>query len=317
MKKIFLAGIASISFSILVLLPSVNAYAANDGAMQYPLSLYLEMQLPKEQILLSTDAELFDRFLKYSLYVTDKDALTPDQLTLCRTVFYTERSSPQLLLCPYARQTIKTGVEPERISLDNHQLLADMTGYRTIPFYPDIAFYDLYAEYDFGQPSEIDEYWLDNNGRERVVAQAGTGGPFYQISFDKMPDPEEADRVVEFCSGNWVEQTDGCVLYIGDLQAERWDENPGLEVHTAGFWEYIVTDDVVGTAKIIGCTLPNGRDAEPISEPVIVPDVLDGYTVNSISATLADTGITKLVIPESYNYVQTFVNMPYLNAHVR
>ncbi len=314
MKKKFFAALAvSLMLgSILTAPAAASAYTENGGVIQYQLSLYLENYFPKEQTMLSTDDELFDRFLKYSLYVTNKEALTPDQLALCRTVFYTERNTPQLLLCQHARQMIKTGVAPERISLDNHQLLADMTGYSHISFYPDIAFYDLYAASDFSQPSEIDEYWLDDSGCERVIAQAGAGGPFYQIRFDKMPDPEEADRVVDFCVGNWVEQTDGCILYAGDLQAERWAENHSLEVHTAGFWEYFVTDDVAGTATIIGCTLPKGSDAEPITEPVILPDVLDGYTVNSISATLADTGITKLVIPESYSYVQRFVNMPYL-----
>ena len=313
MKKRMLAIISSLLASIIFMSQqAVFAYAENDEAMQYQLSIYLENKLPKKQTALSTDDELFDRFLKYSLYVTDKNALTPDQLALCRTVFLTERSNPQLLLCQYARQTIKTGVAPERISLDNQKLLADMTGYSPIPFYPDIAYYDLYAAYDFGQPSEIDEYWLDDNGRERVVAQAGAGGPFYQIRFDKMPDPEEADRVADFCFGNWAEQTDGGILYAGDIQAERWIENHNLEVHTSGFWEYIVTDDAAGTAQIIGCTLPNGSDAEPITEPVILPEKLDGYTVTGISARLADTGITKLVIPECYTNVQTFVNMPYL-----
>ena len=314
MKKFFLTGIAVIlfAFSIFLLPSSVNAIAEDEEFVQYQRSLYLENQLPKKQTVLSTDDELFDRFLKYSLCVTDKDALSSEQLAMCRTIFLTERSAPQLLLCPYARQTIKTGVAPERISLDNQKLLADMTGYSPIPFYPDIAYYDLYAAYEFGQPSEIDEYWLYDNGRERVVAQAGAGGPFYQIRFDKMPDPEEADRVADFCFGNWAEQTDGGILYAGDIQAERWIENHNLEVHTSGFWEYIVTDDAAGTAQIIGCTLPNGSDVEPITEPVILPDKLDGYTVTGISARLADTGITKLVIPECYTNVQTFVNMPYL-----
>ena len=318
MKKSMLAVIGSFLTSIVFLTQqaAAPAYAKNDGSMQYQLSLYLENQLPKEKTTLSTDDELFDRFLKYSLYVTDKDALTSDQLALCRTVFYTERSAPQLLLCPYARQTIKTGVAPERISLDNHQLLADMTGYRTIPFYPDIAFYDLFAAYSFSQPSGINEYWLDDDGRERVVSQAGAGGPFYQISFDKMPNPEEADRVVEFCLGNWVEQTNGSFLYFGEIQAERWADDNSAEIHTSGYWEYIVTDDLNGTAIITGCTLPTGSEAEPIAESVNLPEVLDGYTVTGISATLADTGITKLVIPESYTYVQRFVNLPYLQEAV-
>lgn len=38
--------------------------------------------------------------------------------------------------------------------------------------------------------------------------------------------------------------------------------------------------------------------------------------VTGIFATLADTGITKLVIPESYTYVQRFVNLPYLQEAV-
>lgn len=315
MKKRILTGIGSIifSFSLLAFPISVNANAERDDGTKYQSSLYLENNLPENQPLLSTDNSLFERFLKYSLYVTDMNSLTPEQLKLCRTVFYTERSSSQLLLCKYARETIKTGVAPARISLNDRRLLADMTGYNLIPFFPDISFYDLYAAYDFGQPSAINEYWTDDSGMERVIAHAGSGGPFYQIRFDKMPDPDEADRIVDYSVGNWLEQSDGGVLYAGDIQADRWiiDDNVP-EIKNSGYWEYIVTDDSPGTAMITGCTLPTGSEAKPIAEPVILPEELDGYTVTGISATLSDIGITTLVIPESYTCVQRFINMPYL-----
>ena len=119
-KRIFAwIGSLMLLLSIFDFRPLVNANATSEADMQYRLSLYLEDKLPKNQTLLAIDDSLFDRFLKYSLYVTDKDSLMPEQLALCRTVFLTERSAPQLLLCPYARQTIKTGVAPERISLDD------------------------------------------------------------------------------------------------------------------------------------------------------------------------------------------------------
>ena len=278
----------------------------------FPLSVYLSNSLSKKAAPLEVDNDSFDRFLKYSLYVSDKESLTPEQLDLCKTIFTTERNSPHILRCPYARENIKSGEKTKRGSIDDKQFLADMSGYNTIDICPDIVYYDIYDAYNMGQPSEVVEYWLDDNGNERVIAQAGMGGQYYQIYYDKAPDYAELDKVIEFCDkgGSLIDNDDGSFIYAGMINGSKYKENKTFEIYTADIWKYIIKDD--GTAVITDCTLPRGSDVEPITETIFFPKELDGHQVTSISCSFSDSCITKLVIPENYSHIERFVNMKYL-----
>lgn len=224
MKKKILTGIFSLFIlNSLIGQSLIASYAEISGFTSFSLSVYLSDSLSKKAATLEVDNDSFDRFLKYSLYVSDKESLTPEQLDLCKTIFTTERNSPQILRCPYARKKIISGEAPKRISLDDKKLFANMNGSNTIGIYPDIAYYALDEANIGGQPSEVFEYWLDDKGNERIIVQSGMRDQNYQIHFDNMPDYEELDKVIEFCDkgGNLIENDDGSYIYSGVINVNK------------------------------------------------------------------------------------------------
>ena len=311
-KKILTWSIFIFTLNLLIGQNPIVSYAENNEYNSFSFSVHLKTSLSTKGIISEVDKDSFERFLKYSMYVTDKDALTIEQIDLCKTVFATERSSSPNLRCIYARETIKSGEKPKRGSIDDKQFLADMSGYNTIDIFPDIVYYDIYDAYNMGQTSEVVEYWLDDNGNERVIAQAGMEGPYYQIYYDKAPDYAELDKVIEFCDkgGTLIDNDDGSFIYAGMINGRKYKENKTFEIYTADIWKYIIKDD--GTAVITDCKLPKGIDVEPINEPIVLPNELDGHKVTGITCSFSDSCITKLVIPENYRHIERFVNMKYL-----
>ena len=65
------------------------------------------------------DTDLWEKFLKYDLCITDYAALSESQQALCRFIFETERSAKDTILCARAR-AILMGCSPvERFSADD------------------------------------------------------------------------------------------------------------------------------------------------------------------------------------------------------
>ncbi len=272
----------------------------------FPLSFTLKEELGKYEDSQELPDELFDKFLRYSLLVSDETALTSDELALCRKIFETEGSSTPYISCPYARETIKNGEAPKRITLDNTAFLADLSDPADTVFpefseyHPDIVFYDN-DSYTY-----VSEYWLDDEGKERIVAgQSLTNGPYYEVFFDEKPTPEEEDALTDKCEimGTMYENDDGSgYTYVAELYEEMYQDYLDYETCTSDIWVYRITDD--GCAFIVDSNLPVNDEAEEITEPLYLPSELDGHAVYGIESALSNTGVTKLVIPDSYKYIK-------------
>ena len=92
-KKILTWSIFIFTLNLLIGQNPIVSYAENNEYNSFSFSVHLKTSLSTKGIISEVDKDSFERFLKYSMYVTDKDALTIEQIDLCKTVFATERSS--------------------------------------------------------------------------------------------------------------------------------------------------------------------------------------------------------------------------------
>ncbi len=315
MKKSLILLMAAVAIPCLMMksLSDSSAIAKDDNTSAFELSSYINKVFSKRHEKSEVDENLFDRFLKYSLLVANKDSLSAEELEQCHKIFETERTYMPYITCTYARETIKTGTAPPRISTDNKEFLeyiSDPYSTRYIDshtYYPDIE----YNCFDYNDDNR-GEYWIDSSGRERIIWDYTLDhGPAYEKSYNEKPDWEELDRVTLLCwGGGKLTENDGTYMYAGRIDGYRFKDLLNTETFNSGIWAYQLLED--GAAYIVGCDLPKYSEAEPIEEPVLLPSELDGHEVCGIENALTETGITKLVIPESYKHIGIMAKMNYL-----
>lgn len=309
MKK----NIFSILISLMLVTPiclvrfdSTASYAEDAETFSY--SYVLENAIQKHPESPEFDDSLFDKFLKYSLLVSDKASLSKEEITLCRKIFETERSCIPYISCPYARETIKSGSPPKRMKLDDllddKFMLVNMSD--AFSYTVDLAVYYPDIIYNRLEDISICEYWLDDSGKERIVTVPGYDfGPYYEIISDEPIDPYEQDRIAIECNGagQQYEMDDGTYRFVVELYGEQYENYRIRDKHVYDIWEYEIMND--GSALIVGSTLPSNDKAVPLKETTILPTELDGRIVYGIDMdqALCQTGITKIVVPESYQFV--------------
>ena len=133
--------------------------------------------------------ELWERFVKYDLRITDYDSLSDEEKSLCKFIFETERSSEDTIICERARRILAGYDVGERVTLDKincyyniaddfHSYFIPMSEDKYIEIYkpfkdeavlqavPDIRHIDDDKWYD--------EFWLDNDGNERIEVYNST-----------------------------------------------------------------------------------------------------------------------------------------------
>lgn len=315
MKKNIISLLTAIilPYTLTMSLPNTIVLASDTDMASFELSSYIDRAFSKKHEIINVDDSLFDKFLKYSLLVTDKDSLSAEEIELCHKIFETERMYMPYITCTYARETIKNGIAPPRISTDNKKILANMSdpysplSVECYAYYPDIE----YNCFDYND-SDKWEYWLDSRGTERIIWDYSlNSGPAYEKSYNEKPDWEELDRLVELCwaGGNLI-QSDDAYMYAGDIDGRRFKDSLYTQTITSDIWVYQLLED--GSAYILDCNLPKNSNAEPIEEPLVLPTELDGHEVYGIENALTGTGITKLIIPENYKHIGLPINMEYL-----
>lgn len=315
MKKniILLLAAAIIPCALTTSLSNTIAIASENNMTAFELSSYIDEVFSKRHEKSEADESLFDKFLKYSLLVTDKDSLSVEELELCHKIFETERTYMPYITCPYARETIKNGTLPPRISTDNEKMLAvmgDATAPRVVEgyaYYPDIEYDPFNYNYDV-----ITEYWCDDSGTERLICDYAINfGPAYEKNCNEKPDWDELDELTILCwGGGNLTECDGKYMYAGEIDGRRFKDSLYTQTFTSDIWIYQLLDD--DSAFIVDCDFPKYSQAEPIEEPVVLPSELDGHEVYGIGDALTGTGITKLIIPENYKHIGLPISMEYL-----
>ena len=256
------------------------------------------------------DYSLFDKFLKYSLLITDKDSLTQEQLNLCKKIFATERTY-MTAICDNAREKLKND-SSKRINLDDKRVIAAFADLQYIPYSltvtgPDINYY--YYRGPGGDYSSYSEYWIDDYGKERIISSTEYNDAVYEIYYDSEPGPFEVDELIEKCDSELINLNpevikcdNGTFKYTGVFNTDKYNGETDNIVHSSDIWKYELLED--GSALIVGCNLPVDDKAELITETTVLPDEIDGHTVYGIYNTLERTGITSLEIPDNYQFVR-------------
>lgn len=121
--------------------------------------------------------ELWERFLKYDLRITDYDSLTDEEKDLCEFIFETELNSEDTIICERARRILNGYDVGRRATIEdteNYYDFADFSflyGYLTNEFYyktpylnviPDIKHIDYDMNYN--------EYWLNDTGNQKILS---------------------------------------------------------------------------------------------------------------------------------------------------
>lgn len=299
MKKKLISIFTAIAIASVSLMSNFTV-SAYDGTFDYLKEQYLEPTAKNE-----VDWTLFDDYLKYSLDIDDYDSLTDEKKELCQFIFETERSRMPYVYCLNARNSLLKDESPKRVSFDDPQTIASVVD-------PAPSYYTFFSEKDMIVPDIVynyyysyAEYWLDDEGTERIILNGGNSSEFEYVKFyDEMPsDPEIAENVLSSDDGKTF-------IYCETRYTSDYKNDYSLERFSSDIWEYVIVPD--GTAVIVGCILPTFGEAVPIEEPTVLPEKLDGITVSGIFGGINGTGITKLIVPENIRYINSITNMNYL-----
>ena len=92
------------------IIPILSALAVAFSCVNMPVSA-TENVTENTEITVSNNPELWKRFLKYDLRITDYDALSYEEKDLCKFIFETELNSPDTIICERARRILADIVE--------------------------------------------------------------------------------------------------------------------------------------------------------------------------------------------------------------
>ncbi|MBQ3916351.1 MAG: hypothetical protein II690_07150, partial [Ruminococcus sp.] len=121
-----------------------------------------------------SEANLWEKFLRYDLGITDYSALSSEDKELCRFIFDTEQAAGDNIVCERARRTLAGDDVGERIALDE---LKETYGIWDKYSPNSIYGWQIYTHcvpdvIHLGNDREIApfwyEYWLDDTGSEYV-----------------------------------------------------------------------------------------------------------------------------------------------------
>ena len=278
----------------------IPVVSADNGINNYISQQYLISENKSD-----IDWNLFNRYIKYSLNVNDYDALSEDEKLLCQRAFVTERTYYPNVYCANARNELTNKTHHNRISFENPQSIASVVN--PIPDYyscfndteyiiPDIIYSNFYDDYF--------EYWLNDEGTERIILSSFSDEFEYIKFYESMPKDKDIAK-------NTISSADGkTFVYHETMLKSDYPNDYSLEKFISDIWVYFVAPN--GTTVITDCTLPKHSDAVPIETPVALPTELDGYTVSGMNDALRFTGVTKLIVPENIKYLRGISSMDYL-----
>ena len=253
------------------------------------------------------DEELWDRFLKYDLCIADFEALPAEEQALAGFIFATEQSSTQTVRCERARRTLAHDPDiGERITLEQAKdcygicdwyYESDFSSHVCLHCVPDLMYMDDYGNHN--------DYWLDDTGTEYIKEQ-GVYGNYNELrdsmfyikansTVEEIPRKKKLSYLSEYSD-------DGTHLLRIDLEAY-----PDY-VEEDGDYYYITPEK---TAVLVLSRYQNqyqSRDEiekqELITEPVIVPDTVQGCPVVAIdTGAFQNAKITEVQLPETVQYI--------------
>lgn len=255
------------------------------------------------------DEDEFELYLECSLMKKRDYEISDETLKLCRFIFETERSNPWVS-CSWARNAVLSGEPQRRVSFESpetvEKIVNGISDYTLDHFLSNIDYPRISPDIAFDQGSlgyTIHEYWLNDEGSERIICGADLPSE-HIIIYDEKPSDMK----------NVIPSEDGkSYIYYEQIYMDNYSEKFTYKTKSSDIWEYAVLND--GTAILTGCTLPKDNDAVPIEDVMVLPETIDGIPISGIyTSAVSFTGITKLVIPENYVHIGTAIAMPHLES---
>lgn len=239
------------------------------------------------------DYSLWDKFIRYSLCITDYDSLTEKEKELCKFIFETERSANGTVRCERARRILANDENiGERITLEK---LEDTYGiwdnYSPLKYglqnyihcVPDIKCLDGCNDYN--------EYWLDDEGTVRVQFEGENSGS-HKSSFNVYKE-NESDKI-ETKKLLMLNIDKGDYFYV-----------PEEYIEYNGDYYYITADNTAVFAK--SKYSKNSIDSLPIEEKIVIPDEINGYPVTAIeNGAFRNSSVTEIILPDTIKFINEF-----------
>lgn len=280
---------------------------------------------------------LWSKFIKYDLCITNYDSLTDEEKELCQFIFDTEQAANDNVICERARRILAGDDVGERITLeqldgaygiwDNYSE-EKMYGWQYYTHcVPDIIHLD-----DVTDPNSLtagtSEYWLDDSGSTYVVFNEKTSSDDIR-SFDifnrngellknipsAMPecpykdfrgDAEYMEKFgfIEKNGGYYYTKPDGTAVFAWSNYA-----------YTASNSKPITTPFIV-ESEINGCPVTAIENGAFVSSPfttVILPDTLEFIDYNAFGNCIY---LKEIKLPENLKYLgrSAFINCTSLNS---
>ena len=253
------------------------------------------------------DWSLWEDFLKYDLRITDYESLTENKKMLCEFIYKTEMMSTEDIVCERARRIVMGYDVGERATLYNcekYERIADyawdyrrfttsnkndMTDYS----YAYKGTFTLHCVPDIKHVGEnnYNEYWLDDEGTERIEA-LGEGTGFVYDSFNGTYRYIRSDGVTEI------------IQSASDFMFQT--------IRSDGMEFTVYPDHTVCLSKIISNNIINDYMGS-----FSVPELVQGMYVSRIGSDVFDNvQLKKITIPETVKYIEptAFKNCQFLES---
>lgn len=143
------------------------------------------------------------------------------------------------------------------------------------------------------------EYWLDDDGKEKVIF---TGEELYA---------EEYDSFIVYTENSPSYSIEITEMPFGNCGSKTWNEENGITLDVTEAIEYnddyyyITPDNEAVLLKSGACGTSPYDIPEPITEPHVIPNEINGYPVTAIeSGAFLFGAYTEIILPETIAVIQ-------------
>lgn len=256
-----------------------------------------------EEITVEDSPELWEKFLKYDLCITDYASLPDNEKDLCRFIFETEQSSIATIRCERARRilahdeyigerlTIETAMNSYGI-WDCYSSAKAGSAYFTHAV-PDIKYLDSVIDRN--------EYWLDDEGTVRIISTGEINlkkNTKEDLGYFKIYDYSHTDDFYDDEHDIYYYTSDDTITYGKCVSAViNFKEYPEENLITVDNITYAICPD--NTLTVI-----NGTDATGFIE---IPESINNHKVTSIdSEAFMQANICGITLPNTIESINTY-----------
>ena len=247
--------------------------------------------------------ELWEKFLKYDLCITDYESLPGNEKDLCRFIFETEQSSIATIRCERARRTLAHDEYiGERLTIETA-----MNSYGIWDCYSSAKAGSAYFTHAVPDIKYLDsvidrnEYWLDDEGTVRIISTGEINlnkNTKEDLGYFKIYDYSHTDDFYDDEYDIYYYTSEDAITYGKCVSATiNFKEYPKENLITVDNITYAICPD--NTLSVIDGTNTTGF--------VEIPEFIDNYKVTSIdSEAFLYADISDVKIPDTIESINAY-----------